>query len=346
MSVFYNDHDPKACAWVRELIAAGALPAGAVSEEPIEELSADELESTSHFFSGIGGWAEALNLAGWPTGAPVWTASLPCQPFSQAGAREGKDDERHLWPYFRALVEQCDPPIIFGEQVASKDALGESRYVTKTQSLQRLLAEAESGLAEKTAWAWFPAVQADLEALGYIVGASDLPAASIGAPHIRQRLFWVAYKRSSIDAGKACRPNAGSWLRHTSGQGREGQQQPSHGASERERPRGAGADALDELGNANPDRVGQHAGELFGDEGQHIERPALEDHMLEHSGNGDWDNVVYIPCADGVARPLKPGLAPLVDGLQGRMALLRGYGNAIVPALAAAFVESVMECIA
>lgn len=61
-------------------------------------------------------------------------------------------------------------------------------------------------------------------------------------------------------------------------------------------------------------------------------------------GVGAWDEYILIPCADGKARRIKPGLEPLVDGLHGRASLLRGYGNAIVPACAAEFIKAFMEC--
>src|SRR5690606_5734874 len=94
---------------------------------------------------------------------PVWTGSCPCQPYSSAGARKGDDDPRALWWAWRWLIDQCRPAVIFGEQVASKDGRE-----------------------------WLSGVRADLEAMGYVVGAADLCAAGVGAPHIRQRLFWVA----------------------------------------------------------------------------------------------------------------------------------------------------------
>ena len=165
MSAYYNEIDSYAARWLRNLIAAGELPAGDVDERSIEDIDPADLigYTHAHFFAGIGGWAYALRLAGWPDDRPVWTGSCPCQPFSSAGHRQGAADRRHLWPAFYRLIAQCQPPTIFGEQVAG--TLGRE---------------------------WFSAVRADLEECGYACGCADLAAASVGAPHIRQRLFWVA----------------------------------------------------------------------------------------------------------------------------------------------------------
>jgi len=162
-SVFYNDNEPYVCEWLRNLIAAGHLPEGEVDGRDIREVSPDDLKGyeQAHFFAGIGGWPYALKLAGWK--GPVWTASIPCQPLSSAGRRKGHADERHLWPAFHRLVTERRPPIIFGEQVASKDGRE-----------------------------WLAGVRADLEDIGYAVGAADLSAVGVGAPHIRQRLWWGA----------------------------------------------------------------------------------------------------------------------------------------------------------
>ena len=111
----------------------------------------------------LAGWSYALRLAGWPDERPVWTGSCPCQPFSAAGKHGGVDDERHLWPAFFDLIRERSPDVVFGEQVASKDGLG-----------------------------WFDLVHTDMEGAGYAIGAIDSCAAGFGAPHIRQRLYWVA----------------------------------------------------------------------------------------------------------------------------------------------------------
>src|SRR5690606_31057001 len=157
-----------------------------VDTRSIEDVTPNDLQGYTqcHFFAGIGGWPLALRLAGWPDDRPVWTGSCPCQPFSQAGKGAGFADERHLWPAFFHLIEQCRPSVVFGEQVASKDGL-----------------------------AWLDLVQADLEGAGYACGAADLCAAGVGAPHIRQRLYWVAnalgadQRRYAGDMGSAAAPS-------------------------------------------------------------------------------------------------------------------------------------------
>jgi len=165
MTAYYNEIDPYAAQWLRNLIEAGHIAPGIVDERSIEDVTPNELKryTQCHFFAGIGVWSLALRRAGWPDDRPVWTGSCPCQPFSSAGKGGGFDDERHLWPAFHHLIEQCRPATIIGEQVASKDAEP-----------------------------WIDLVQADLEAVGYAFGAVPFPSAGVGAPHIRDRLYWVA----------------------------------------------------------------------------------------------------------------------------------------------------------
>jgi DNA (cytosine-5)-methyltransferase 1 len=165
MTAYYNEIDPYAAQWLRNLIAAGHIAPGIVDERSIEDVTPNELKhyTQCHFFAGIGVWSLALRRAGWPDDRPVWTGSCPCQPFSSAGKGGGFDDERHLWPAFHHLIEQCRPATVIGEQVASKDAEP-----------------------------WLDLVQTDLEAVGYAFGAVPFPSASVGAPHIRDRLYWVA----------------------------------------------------------------------------------------------------------------------------------------------------------
>jgi len=187
MPSFYNEIDPYAAAWLRNLIKAGHIPDGEVSTQSIVDLRPADLSGFDqcHFFAGIGGWSQALRLAGWAPDRPVWTGSCPCQPFSVAGKGAGIDDARHLWPHFHRLIAACRPPVVMGEQVAGKAGYG-----------------------------WFDGVRADLEGTGYAGRAVDIPALAVNAPHIRQRLYWVALdmanaqnngqgRRSHSDAGRS-----------------------------------------------------------------------------------------------------------------------------------------------
>ncbi len=215
---YYNEWEPYCAQWLRNLLDAGHIPAGEVDERNIREVSGDDLKGYGqcHLFAGIGGWAYAGRLAGIPDDEPIWTGSCPCQPLSSAGQRKGHADERHLWPAFQSLIAERRPATVFGEQVASKDGRE-----------------------------WLAGVRADLENLGYAVGATDLPAASAGAPHIRQRLWWVA--------------DATGTTRQRDTRGISGTEAP--GCSERqqhgdllERPEHGGASVVDGLANATSPR--------------------------------------------------------------------------------------------
>ena len=174
---YYNEIDKKVAAWLRELIKRDLIAPGEVDERSIEDVVSSDLKGFTqcHFFAGIGGWSYALRLAGWPDDKPVWTGSCPCQPFSTAGKGAGFADERHLWPAWFHLIKQCKPPVIFGEQVAN-------------------------------AIDWLKLVQSDLEAVGYAVGAIPIEAASVGADHLRDRL-WLVADSNGIGQSRSWKPS-------------------------------------------------------------------------------------------------------------------------------------------
>ena len=293
--IYYNEFDPKAAAWLRALMMEGEIPVGFVDERSITDLDPDELKSYAqcHFFAGIGGWSLALRLAGWPESRPAWTGSCPCQPFSNAGKQMGTDDSRHLWPAFRRLINRCKPPVVFGEQVASSLGRG-----------------------------WLAGVRSDLETMGYAAGGADLCAAGVGAPHIRQRLYWVAHHHhhqglegttgaglQGLDSGLARSGELGG-LAHGLNAGLEG-----HAGHE---PNG------NESGRVGADEIGP---------------------TPESSGLGWGESRAHL-CRDGKCRrvPIEPAFFPLAHGFSGvRVGLLRGAGNAIVPELAAEFIRASEE---
>jgi len=330
---YYNEFDPFAAQWLRNLIAAGHIAPGEVDERSITEVRPDDLRGFTqcHFFAGIGGWSYALRLAGVPDDAAVWTGSCPCQPFSAAGKQRGSDDERHLWPAFFDLIRQCRPGTVFGEQVA-----GAAGY------------------------AWWDHVAADLEGEGYAAAAADIGAHSVGAPHLRQRLYWVAHadsgrlgQRSERDSHAAQPEQQASLghdpdrcgqlrdLGHTAVPGPQGRDEPGQRAD-------AQLKAIERTGAAGDwvGRVGDSAS------GGHQSRSGIAGVPAEESGNvavsigsasgrlDAWADLEWLQCSDGKARPTQPGLFPLAHGVSGRVGRLRAYGNAIVPQVAAAFVRA------
>ena len=314
MPAYYNEFDRKNAAWLRELIAEGLIAPGEVDERSIEDVTPADLRGFTqhHFFAGIGIWSHSLRLAGWPDDKPVWTGSCPCQPFSAAGKGKGFADERHLWPAWHWLIKQCCPSLIFGEQVANKDGA-----------------------------TWFDLVSTDLEGEGYTCGKSVFPACGVGAPHLRQRQYWMAYASSERFKGKrrerekrASQHSEGGSLAD-SNNNRRAQQLDEKGERKSEGPQDtAKREGLGGMGNSDIRASGR-------------EQP----HSVEPSGaisgpcptNGQWRDADWIFCPDGKWRPVEPGTLPLVDGASERVGLLRGYGNAIVAAQAKVFIEVAQE---
>jgi DNA (cytosine-5)-methyltransferase 1 len=218
--IVYNEIDPFAAEWLRRLILFGYIAPGDVDERSIEDVTPDDYRgfTQAHFFAGIGVWSYSLRRAGVGDDRRLWTGSCPCQPFSQAGKGAGVADERHLWPAWFHLIDELRPERILGEQVASKDGL-----------------------------AWLDLVHADLEGAGYAVGAVDLCAAGVGAPHIRQRLFFTASRLA--DAGlheRAGRRAVAADDDRRGGQGVERGRQPAsrgaiHGLADADQQFGHGA---------------------------------------------------------------------------------------------------------
>jgi DNA (cytosine-5)-methyltransferase 1 len=325
-SVYYNEIDPAACEWLRELMKKGMIPEGDIDERSIADVEPDDLKhyAQCHFFAGIGGWPLALQLAG-AQDLECWTGSCPCQPWSTNGKRLGVEDERHLWPAFHRLIAERRPQLVIGEQVEAAIAHG-----------------------------WLDLVSSGLEAAGYACGAAVLGAHSVGAPHVRQRLYWGGV------LGDASREGGQPPYEAAGGGGRGG-----HGLAERsgeagslanargERPRERQGEADDQrrgeagvLADAHGLQHGQDArgarGEVAGARG--VGDPCAGDAARRGRATrrGFWEGCDWLPCRDGKARPAEPGTFPLAHGVPRRVDLLKGYGNAIVPQVAAEFVKALI----
>ncbi|WP_082062500.1 DNA cytosine methyltransferase [Burkholderia sp. MSHR3999] len=336
---YYNERDPHAAGTLRNLIAAGLIAPGDVDERDILDVHPDDLRDYTqhHFFAGIGVWSYALRRAGWADDRPVWTGSCPCQPFSAAGKGLGFDDERHLWPAWYWLIGECRPAVIFGEQVASS-----------------------------AVDPWIDLVHADVEALDYAFGCVPFPSAGVGAPHIRDRAYWMAY------ADGRTRGKGRAHVRRRADRGYAQSRAGSGGSSllgglADRNEHGRAADAVSGIHNVQRDAEPCGSARWVADADDHgfqgsaaeaIRRKGRrqEGHATGRSGsslavgfdrvepagptNGVWRDADWLLCRDGKWRPVEPGTFPLVDGTPARVGRLRAYGNAINAEAAVAWIEA------
>ena len=376
---FYNDCDPFVARWLHSLMAAEAIPDGVVDQRSIVEVSEADVEGFSHchWFAGIAGWARALQLAEWPMNRPVWTASVPCQPFSDAGQRHAAEDDRHLWPALAALIDACRPPVVFGEQVEGAISLG-----------------------------WLDGICDDLVAMRYSVGAAVLPAAAVGAPHLRHRVYWVAMPddempemptnlfgepapmmqqlapwvdehlralRIALPSTPPCPPTNGPMLVASKSATLAGTRATSRGETDgMHLPMEADGNPS---GEAHLDIASHQSCCCVADaDGGHactegLQRGGQHGLVAAHGGPHHWCDARLVRCGDGAFRRVGSRVQRLADGISddlggmrpddqvwegpcdliwpirptapARISRLRGYGNSIVPQLAAVFVKAV-----
>ena len=311
MSVYYNENNPKKAEGLRELIKEGVIAPGDVDTRSIKEVSAEDVKGYTqcHWFAGIGVWSYALRLAGWDDDRPVWTGSSPCQGFSTAGKGKGFDDPRHLWPDWFRIIQECRPPIIFGEQV-------------------------EAAIKKQ----WLDLVQDDMEGKDYAFGKIVLPACSIGAPHLRQRIWFMAHtcsesfpqKRkqsneerqsmfsSRIDLGNCSLPNTSSlrFNERRETQIIEVQRERSIGEGEHTRSEfdgelSRGSEGLCGINsNSLPDSSSEGSQRFGLQQFRSARERTLREGRLER---GFWGDVEWLPFKDGKHRITKSSIVQVAD---------------------------------
>jgi len=254
----------------------------------------------------------------------IISGGFPCQPYSTAGKRKGKDDERHLWPEMLRIIRECTPRYVVGENV-------------------RGLVGWNGGLV-------FEEVCADLEAQGYDVQPFLLPACGVNAPHRRDRIWFVAYandKGRSDGHGQVQGTNGEVRQRHDRAQpcdagselvaNRENNGPPQTKNAKRKRRKSKPhdghkvrptSDTNGRVGNATDTQVSGGEGQRFKGQGQ-----------VQFDGRGGknmeaaWENFPTVPPVCG----RDDGLPKELDGLtfsKWRRESIKAYGNAIVPQVA------------
>lgn len=313
---YYNEFHPAAAEWLRELIKEKLIPNGDVDDRSIAEVTAGDVRgyTQAHWFAGIGGWSLALQLAGVPSDTPLWTGSCPCPSFSTAGKGKGFDDPRgQLWSVWFNLIRECKPERLIGEQVANAVRHG-----------------------------WIDLVCSDLAGEGYAPRFAVLGAHSVGAPHVRQRLYWAAAD------GLGHADNIGQGVEgRIESEGQAGQ--PSEacrvldgdseicGKPSRDGICDEHLEERDELGGivVMPKWVGHSDGER--------QQGWVRKGQRTAEGSSFWDACEWIECRDGKTRPVEPRTLPMATRVPRRVELLKGYGNALCVPTAATFIEAVMN---
>jgi DNA (cytosine-5)-methyltransferase 1 len=273
---------------------------------------------------------------GWNDGNTILTGGFPCQPYSLAGKRLGKEDDRHLWPEMLRVIREVQPRWVVGENVFG-------------------IVNWDGGLV-------FNEVQADLEAEGYEVQAYVLPAASVNAPHRRDRVWFVAHsdKCAERPSGTSCRADreGGNDINEQKERREQAQQHTGHGDVSRNAPnsnnarRGAG---LGQVSEADGEILKRNKSAEFGNASSGVAANASNEGLegrqrtytrekCERKGRIVRRNFTST-CCDWASFPTtEPTIRNRNDGLSDRLAgitfskwrneSIKAMGNAIVPQVA------------
>jgi DNA (cytosine-5)-methyltransferase 1 len=273
MSTYYNDNDAYCCKVLQKNVERGNLPKGKIDGRDIRDVQATDLDGYQHIhlFAGIGGFPLGFQLAGVPDTIRVLTGGFPCQDISSAGKRAGIMGERSgLWGEMHRLICAIRPDYVAIENVAALVGRGLST------------------------------VLGDLAQGGYDAEWQIISAASVGAPHLRERIFILAYPNSD-------EPPVATQTRGDSE------------TSEKTSPERVCGDVAHSISNglqANQQQPGLLQEESSGG----VLQSRLRSGPVFRGPIPRWSLWANEPAVDRVA-----------DGVPARVDRLRGLGNAIVP---------------
>lgn len=269
----------------------------------------------------------ATDFTVWRGRIDVLTGGFPCQPFSVAGKRKGTDDPRHLWPEMLRAIREIRPRWVVGENVR--------------------------GILSWSGGMVFEQVCADLEAAGYEVQPFVLPACGVGAPHRRDRVWFVAHAVSSRTGHES--REIGNQVRGT-GENRSENIRQVHRAVSTDRVKSAGNDVADSA-DAGSKTVRERADGVLphvpsaDPDGTRWKKHHASEEPSEPMRRGRKRGDLAIPAWDGfpTQSPVCSGDDGLPAGLDGitvprwRAESIKAYGNAIVPQVAYKIFRTINE---
>lgn len=236
---------------------------------------------------------------------------FPCQPFSFSGKRRGAEDDRYLWPEVVRCLSVLKPTWFIGENVPGLINLG----------LDQVLS--------------------DLERLGYETAVFSIPACAVDAPHIRQRLWILAYtegdlRRASGDAGLATSDGSHSLLADAAGVGRRQRHPDTRGSGKRAGTQKQRTGFTNGGGwPAEPD-----VGGMVNGLSEELDRGEIDDEAMRAMREGDG---THEGRDMGHCWPPEPDTPRVACGVKNRVDRLKGLGNAVVPAIVEALGKMILE---
>jgi DNA (cytosine-5)-methyltransferase 1 len=291
----------------------------------------------------------------------IITGGFPCQPFSAAGKRKGADDDRYLWPEMLRVIDEVKPRWVVGENVAGLISMVQPGDEVTVESGRTLFDEDYTETVLRNEYV-IETVCKDLERLGYTVQPVVIPACAAGAPHRRDRIWFIAHtntpglthrgeqhrgKSTQIREGEHCISGCGIGVTaHSDSDGF------IWSDSEHEINTGeGGVHALNDIEQndaTDPCNQGLQGGELNGTPGEEgIEREREDkvqscESITQFHQIPNWDNFP-------TQSPVCFGNDGIPSGLVGitvskhRMESIKAAGNAIVPQVAYEIFKAINE---
>jgi len=227
----------------------------------------------------------------------VITGGFPCQPFSVAGRQKGTGDNRYLWPQMFRVIKEFKPRWIIAENV-------------------RGIINIQHGMV-------FERVHTDLESQGYETQTFIIPAAGVGAPHRRDRVWIVANSRRTIRGEQSSRNKEGIGSGTSQETKRSADSDSVTRSSEREKimaDSNVNREKWNQSENRKGSRLEQSSKAVANSKRVYVQGQQDRPRQEQSRRSGWWD--------------IEPDVGRVADGVQGRIYRLKGLGNSIIPQIA------------